>query len=162
MKVSGNQEKKKKKKQSIRYSFEINGWQLQCHMKRTIHVHVLVLSTIVLEIKGIKLIPLIFLGDFSLPLVTGEKLDFEKKKKKRKKNSKWRMCSLVLQCERGEVRNMYLGFNACESLITFYMIQILWWVLNQKWTLCSISYQVSHLLAYFFDILPLPKPRYNP
>ena len=44
-------------------------------------MHVLVLSTIVLEIKGIKLIPLIFLGDFSLPLVTGEKLDFEKKKK---------------------------------------------------------------------------------
>ena len=51
-------------------------------------MHVLVLSTIVLEIKGIKLIPLIFLGDFSLPLVTGEKLDFEKKKEKKEKEKK--------------------------------------------------------------------------
>ena len=44
-------------------------------MKRTIHVLVLVLSAIVLEIK--------FLGDFSQPLVTGELLDFEKKKRKK-------------------------------------------------------------------------------
>ena len=43
-------------------------------MKGTIHVLVLVLSAIVLEIN--------FLGDFSQPLVTGELLDFDKKKGK--------------------------------------------------------------------------------
>ena len=73
-------------------SFEINGWQLQCHMKRTIHVPVLVLSA--------------NLGDFSLPLITGEWLDFEKKGEEEDQ-----VCvHCLLQYESGEVHDyMYFG-----------------------------------------------------